>query len=374
MLPRLELTPTHCIKTVLQPLLDNIHIPINGSLNCKDLFASVLGMATWNRSIHSIKKQYYKTPCETSMRYHLQKIELDQLIEHNTKILLQSSLETLKQKKKHDFAIDYTNDPYYGGIDDSNNRYVIRGQAKKSTNSFYSYISLCIIDKDERVTISVLPVKKGKSKTDYLKYFIDQIKQIKLKINVLCLDREFYSRDVFSFLQENDVPHIVPVVKMGKKLKNILDGTKKRYDTYTMNSTKGKVELDLTIDVKYRKGKRGKNGCENLGFLVYGIDWDPRKVSDTYRKRFAIESSYRMRNVVKPKTCSKDPMLRYFYALISFLFKNAWVSIQRMHFMKVKRGPKTIESDMFRFDMFVHLIVEWVRRKLKARLTVKCFR
>ncbi|ABE51845.1 Hypothetical protein Mbur_0898 [Methanococcoides burtonii DSM 6242] len=76
-----------------------------------------------------------------------------------------------------------------------------------------------------------------------------------------------------------------------------------------------------------------------------------------------------MRNVVKPKTCSKDPMLRYFYALISFLFKNAWVSIQRMHFMKVKRGPKTIES-----DMFVHLIVEWVRRKLKVRLNVKCFR
>jgi len=88
MLPRLELTPTHCIKTVLQPLLDNIHIPINDSLNCKDLFASVLGMATWNRSIHSIHKQYHKIPCETSMRYHLQKIELDQLIEHNTKILL----------------------------------------------------------------------------------------------------------------------------------------------------------------------------------------------------------------------------------------------------------------------------------------------
>jgi len=248
---------------------------------------------------------------------------------------------------------------------------VIRGQANKSTNSFYSYISLCIIDKDERVTISVLPVKKGKSKTDYLKYSIDQIK---LKINVLCLDREFYSREVFSFLQENEVPHIVPVVKMGKRLKNILDGTKKRYDTYTMNNTKGKVELDIAIDVKYRKRKRGKNGSENLGFVVYGIDWDPRKVSDTYRKRFAIESSYRMRNVVKPKTCSKDPMLRYFYALISFLFKNAWVSIQRMHFMKVKRGPKTIESDMFRFDMFVHLIVEWVRGKLKVRLTVKCFR
>ena len=374
MLSRLKLTPAQCIKTVLQPLLDHIHISINGSLTRKDLFASVLGMATWNRSVHSINKQYYKTPCETSMRYHLQKMDMDHLIDLNNKILMQTALKTLKQKKKYDFAIDYTNDPYYGNIDPNNDKYVIRGQVKKSTNSFYSYISLYIIDKDKRFTISVLPVENGKSKTDYLKYFADLIYQINFKVNVLCLDREFYSTEVFTFLQEKDVPHIIPVVKKGKKMKEIIDGRKKRYATYTMNGSKGKVELNLAIDVKYRKGKRGKNGCENLGFVVYGIDWDPREVSTTYRKRFAIESSYRMRNVVKPKTSSKDPMIRYFYALVSFLFKNAWVSVQRMHFMKVKRGPQTIECDVFRFDMFIHLIVEWVRRKLKVRLAIECFR
>lgn len=262
MLSRLELTASQCTKTVLQPLLDNIHISINGSLTCKDLFASVLGMATWNQSIHSINKQYHKTPCETSMRYHLQKMNMNQLINLNTKILMQTSLETLKRKKTYDFAVDYTNDPYYGQKDASNDTYVIRGQAEKSTNSFYSYISLYIIGKDEIFTISVLPVEKGKSKTDYLKYFIDLVKQIDLKINVLCLDREFYSREVFTFLQEKNVPHIVPVVKKGKRMNEILDGRKKRYATYTMNSSKEKVELDLAIDVKYRKGKRGKNGCE----------------------------------------------------------------------------------------------------------------
>jgi len=36
---------------------------------------------------------------------------------------------------------------------------------------------------------------------------------------------------------------------------------------------------------------------------------------------FAIESSYRMRIVVKPKTSSKNAIIRYFYALISFLLK-----------------------------------------------------
>ena len=88
---------------------------------------------------------------------------------------MQTSLKTLKRKKKYDFAVDYTNHPYYGNIDPNNDKYVIRGQVKKSTNAFYSYISLYIIDKDKRFTISVLPVENGISKTDYLKCFIELI-------------------------------------------------------------------------------------------------------------------------------------------------------------------------------------------------------
>jgi len=74
----------------------------------------------------------------------------------------------LKPNKKYEFAIDFTNDPYYGEIDTSNEKYVIRGQAKKSSNSFYSYVSLYIINNNERFTFSVLPVEKGNSKVYYL--------------------------------------------------------------------------------------------------------------------------------------------------------------------------------------------------------------
>jgi len=70
-------------------------------------------------------------------------------------------------------------------------------------------------------------------------------------------------------------------------------------------ASKKKIRLDIIIDVKYLKGKRGKKGCINLGFMVFGVKWSQRKVSTVYRKRFAIESSYRMRNIVKPKTSSK---------------------------------------------------------------------
>ena len=77
------------------------------------------------------------------------------------------------------------------------------------------------------------------------------------------------------------------------------------------NYTK-QILLNIVIDVKYLKGNGGKKGRENLGFVVFGVKWILRKVSTVYRRRFAIESSYRMRNVVKPGTSSKNAINKYF--------------------------------------------------------------
>ncbi|MDF1532125.1 MAG: ISH3 family transposase, partial [ANME-2 cluster archaeon] len=120
--------------------------------------------------------------------------------------------------------------------------------------------------------------------------------------------------------------------------------------------------------------KRGKKGSETLGFVVFGVNWSPRKVSTVYRKRFAIESSYRMRNLVKPRTSSKNATVRYFYAVISFLLKNIWLCLQRKHFTIVQTGPPVIKEDLFRFDVFILLVEEWVRRKLKAKSAVGCIK
>jgi putative transposase len=74
--------------------------------------------------------------------------------------------------------------------------------------------------------------------------------------------------------------------------------------------------LNIVIDVKYLKEKRGKKGHGNIG-LVYEVKWSPKKISAVYIRRFTIELSYRMTNIVKPKTSSKNTNIRYFYTLIS---------------------------------------------------------
>ena len=372
--PKIGLKSKECIDFVLQPLNDHVTIKVNGSLTSEDIFRTVVSMAVDKNSVHSVSKQYQYVACETSLRYHLKKLNMEELIKSNEKILLQELIKTLKNGRSYEFAIDLTDDPYYGKTDSSNEKYVIHGQAKKSTNSFYSYASLYITNKNERFTVSVLPVEKSKKMVEYLSYFLDLIKRLNFKIKVLCLDRGFYSIDVFEFLQKNNVPHIVPVIKRGKKMEQILKGNKARSEQYVMKNLKKKILLNIVIDVKYLKGKRGKKGRENLGFVVYGVKWSPRKVSTVYRRRFAIESSYRMRNIVKPKTSTKNAEIRYFYTLVSFLLKNIWLYLQKKHFTIIKRGPQVVDEDKFRFDMFIILIEEWLRKKLKVRLIVECLR
>ena len=52
-------------------------------------------------------------------------------------------------------------------------------------------------------------------------------------------------------------------------------------------------------------------------------------------------------------------------------YKNIWLYLQKKHFTIIKRGPQVIDEDKFRFDMFVLLIEEWLRQKLKVRLIVE---
>ena len=134
-------------------------------------------------------------------------------------------------------------------------------------------------------------------------------------------------------------------------MKQLLNGTKSRFREYIMRG-KPSLHLKIAMNVKYANGKRGKQEVENLGYVVYSVSWNPHQIHETYRSRFAIESSYRMRNLVKPKTSTRNPVIRYLFAIISFLLKNLWMTVLWTRLSPVKQGPGTIKSCAFRFDQF----------------------
>lgn len=355
-----DLTPKECCAHAVAALDQHLTISIQGQLTQTDLFQALVGMAAMQQSIHSITGLLEHVPCETSFRYHLKKLDMDELEEKSAAILAHTVYQVLKPGSAYQFAIDYTNDPYYGKTSDENEPYILRSKRKQSTNEFYSYVTLYVTTRDRQVTLAVYPVRQGISKVGYIARCLDRITELGLEVEVLCLDREFYTRKVFGFLTQVQVPFIVPVKKQSNRMKELLQGTQSRYAEYQM---RGKPPLPLTvaIAVKYAKGRRGKHGAENLGYVVGGITWHPLRVHRIYRSRFSIESSYRMRNQVRPRTSTRNPVIRYLYAIISFLLKNVWVALLWINFSPVKQGPRTIVMCAFRFDSFRLMIWEATR-------------
>lgn len=202
-------------------------------------------------------------------------MDLESLLEFQSKILTYSNDQILVPGKSYHLAINFTDDPYYGEIVETNKDYVLKSKMKKSTTTFYSYVSLYITTKGQRLTLAVLPVKKGGSKVEYIRKFLAFINDANVNVELLCLDRAFHSKEVFSFLQEMNIPHIVLVREYGKELKKILRMNHARYARYSMKGASEPHVLTLAIDAHYLQGRNKKFRNVNLGYAVYGNNWKP---------------------------------------------------------------------------------------------------
>ena len=125
-----------CFKRTVSALDENLEIPIRGTLTQKKIIETVVGMASNQESIHSIVNCMNDVPCETSLRHHLKKLDLERLQENNVEILTSDAISILNRRKPYKFAIDFTLDPFYGDTTSENSDYIIRSQKKNQLTSF----------------------------------------------------------------------------------------------------------------------------------------------------------------------------------------------------------------------------------------------
>jgi len=294
-------------------------------------------------------------PSGTTFRNCIDTIDFESIINNNAALFSEFSHQLLKKGKDYIFAVDEVNDPYYGEKIPENEDFIVGGKQKKSTNYFYSYMSLYVTIRNKRVTLAVFPVRKSVTKVTYIKWFIDIIRSKGYKIKAFLIDRGFWSSEIFHYLQNGFIPFIIPVKAQGEKLKALLNSPEIRQFTYTLcENTESEINLNIVrFTGRKRSKKTGKMVEKNYGFVYFGIEWSLWRIRNTYKSRFSIESSYRMRNTVRPKTATRKPAVRYFFTLVSFLLKNIWVVMVFENFRKKQRGPVAIKNNEFKFDSFI---------------------
>ena len=220
---------------------------------------------------------------------------------------------------------------------------------------------------------------KAKDKMDkVLTKILERLEKLEVKIQLLLLDRGFYSVKCIQSLICRRCPFIMPAIKRGKKETPTQKATgtqalalikKSCWKEYTIKNPKdGEVSFDLAIVCRNLKGYRQKTGRATLLYATWGVKHKPlRWIKETYRKRFGIESSYRQINQAKIRTCVRNPALRYLFTTLALLLRNIWVWLHFEVISLPHKGGRVLRPEVLIFQRLLLWLILEIEKQYQIR-------
>jgi len=278
--------------------------------------------------------------------------EADQMLLEISKEILPLLLENNLIPRKLKIAFDFHKELYYGEKD---NPYVIGIKAEKGTKKAHIWHTCSIILKGREMQIGSEMLKKGVKAGIFVQKMIELFESLGFIIELTAMDKEYYQKWIFKYLDVKNITYIVPV-RESKKLKGMketaLKCPKDRVQTYEMQDeyVKGKGYSLIKFKAAFY-GKKGinfgklraqyTNGTRDLKNILTDIfvlatngfiqspsvnkKYKFYKIRGEYGGRWRIEINYREGNPFIMYSTSANPNVRNFYFIISLLLYNFWI-------------------------------------------------
>jgi Transposase DDE domain len=287
--------------------------------------------------------------------------------------LNQAMAATLHKKlrgRRHPLACDLTLIAYHGQPF-RDPREIYRGQAKHGTCNFHAYATLYLIRKGQRFTIAMTTVRNGEPIERVLQYLLRQAARVGIRPSYLLLDRGFYNTGVIRYLQAARYPFLMPVVCRARKKtggsKIFRTWKRSGFSQYTLTAKRGRTKATVRIAVlcQNQQGRWGKRGRKALVYAFWGLQPKScRWLGDLYRRRFAIETTYRQMNQGRVRTSTRNPLLRLLFVGIGLVLRNVWVWLHYNVLAKRQRGGRAQRLECMRF----RTLLNWL-----AYVAEECF-
>ena len=345
------------VTSVLKEVLGRASNMVCNRKLLSDTAAVTIKAASSRSSIHGARKRMKRGKSRRQIARVLEGLDLKK-VEDETNAVLRDGVRKDFGGQILDAAIDIHAVPYHGGPHERKEE-IGRSKPKDGTTKFHMIATAYLVGKrGKRFTMAVTFVSLGTSMRSVVQELLYLLKRCGITIRRLLLDRGFYAIDVVKLLMRLNIGFIIPM--RGGRLK------KKRgsYSTaYTMKSTKDGKSVSQLVNavsvIKYNKGKRFKHhGAMQLCFITYRIDIDPRRIAEFYRKRFGIESSYKLNKAIRPRTSSRNPAIRMFLFGAAAIIQNIWVEIKLVFCRNVAKTSRWMVTQ----HDFVDILLHWVRK------------
>jgi Transposase DDE domain. len=246
--------------------------------------------------------------CGQTVRNHLKEQNPQHLLQVNQQII-QEMTHRGALTKPLIIAIDWHDEMYYG---DPKAEGIVGAQPKNGSCRAYRYGTISVLLNGERLTLAATPIR-DRCRLAHVKRLLDYIFELGLKVELLLLDRGYFSTALIKYLNDASIKFIMHIPWHKKPLK---PGTDMPYTT--TSHKKRKIEqASFRVVVVRQRGKAivlATNTALKLGVM-----------GKTYRKRWGVETSYRMIGLFLAKTTSKLYRLRVLYFFLAVVLYNLWV-------------------------------------------------
>ena len=337
---------------------------IEGSPLDSDDIWPVVTMASVNQtSVWEVTSQTDDTPCDDTVLDWLHTLQRDQLEMAANILFRHLALTILDPDRSRIVSIDFVDNPYHGSADEDNGE-LCTTTPTDGTTTCHRYCTAYVVSNGKPVTLALTYVRSDEKEADAVERVLDRVGTYPFETDLLLADRGFYNERVIRRARELETT-IIPVKAKGERMKDKLATHCSYMTSYRMyKDSERELRFPLAVSVSYQNGDRGKHGEVVRGYVACDLeDRTPSQVERRYRKRSAIETSYRLFRQARATTTTQDPLVRFAFVIVSFLLENLWLVLRWAVVARPRQGGRDL-PEQFTFTTFC----DWIRHELEAEL------
>ena len=225
-------------------------------------------------------------------------------------------------------AFDYTEEDFYGNVQG----FDIHGwTGKDAVTGHFKFITCSIISDDipEKIPLISIPIRIGHYKSSVILHCLSLIKGYIGKINLILFDRGFYDKDLMYELTTSNYPYLL-FVPQHKDKKEILYPMKigeqvAIYNDFKVNKNQSKYAGEnILIFLKQIYDPKSEKNYDWV--FATNVEWILlEKIITTYKKRWRIETQFRVQDEARIKCKSKEMKVRYFFFMFEQMLQTIWI-------------------------------------------------
>lgn len=227
--------------------------------------------------------------------------------------------------RRVELAIDGKQDLYYGEHGSLNVRQIPNEHGAEEA---WEYIVLSMVW-PVRIPLMAVPYWQGADKAELCIELLEYARTLPFVIKNIFFDRGFYNANLIDYLESATtkcplpytifVPQQDPIKRYIEQTKGNL-GVYKHEFAYAKEKSTWKPHTTIVVCKNVSKDKNG----EPIHWAFATNTKPSRQLVREYRKRWNIETGFRIMEEGKIKTKSNNPLIRFFYFLLRALLTALW--------------------------------------------------